>query len=110
MDCKSLPGGIWIILFGNLGDGNVNYNMSPPIGQKGFFGLEETFALGLGRLATEMGGNLSAEHGVGCAKAARADQLRGPLERALMARLKSAFDKTGTFNPGVIVRSRHLVV
>jgi FAD/FMN-containing dehydrogenase len=101
--CQTILDGVRINPFGHLGDGNVHYNLSPPIGQKGFFGREETFALRLGQLAIEKGGSFAAEHGLGRAKVALADQLRDPLERALMARLKSAFDENGNFNPGVIV-------
>lgn len=101
--CQTILDGVRINPFGHLGDGNVHYNLSPPNGQKGFFGREETFALQLGQLATEMGGSFAAEHGLGRTKVALADRLRDPLERALMARLKSAFDEKGNFNPGVIV-------
>lgn len=106
-ECQSILEGVRINPFGHLGDGNVHFNLSPPIGQKGFFGMEETFALRLGRLANEMGGSFAAEHGVGRAKVMLADQLRGPLERALMARLKTAFDRAGILNPGVIVADRN---
>lgn len=108
-ECQSILEDVRIIPFGHLGDGNVHYNLSPAIGQKGFFGLEETFALRLGQLATEMGGSFAAEHGLVRTKVDIADQLRDPFERALMARLKSAFDETGTLNPGVIVGSRQMV-
>ena len=101
--CQSILDGVRINPFGHLGDGNVHYNLSPPNGQKGFFGREETFALRLGQLATEMGGSFAAEHGLGRTKVALANRLRDPLERALMKRLKSAFDEKGNFNPGVIV-------
>jgi FAD/FMN-containing dehydrogenases len=106
-ECQTNLKGVRINPFGHLGDGNVHYNLSPPIGQAGFFGLEKTFALRLGRLANEMGGSFAAEQGLGRAKVALADQLRDPLERALMQRLKSAFDSAGILNPGVIVADRH---
>jgi FAD/FMN-containing dehydrogenase len=102
-ECNNLLDGVRINPFGHLGDGNVHYNLSPPIGQDGFAGLEEEFALRLGRLASELGGSFAAEHGLGSAKVALADQLRDPLERGVMARLKSVFDITGILNPGVIV-------
>lgn len=106
-ECQSILEDVRINPFGHLGDGNVHYNLSPPIGQKGFFGLEETFALRLGQLATEMGGSFAAEHGLGRAKVDLADQLRDPLERELMERLKSAFDSASILNPGVIVADRN---
>ena len=36
-------------------------------------------------------------------KVALADANRSPVERALMARLKDAFDPAGMMNPGVLV-------
>lgn len=102
-ECQTILKGVRINPFGHLGDGNVHYNLSPPIGQNGFFDLKETFALRLGRLANEMGGSFAAEHGLGRAKVALADQLRDPVERELMARLKSAFDEKGNLSPGVLV-------
>lgn len=106
-ECQTILEGVRINPFGHLGDGNVHYNLSLPIGQKGFFGLEETFALRLGGLATELSGSFAAEHGIGRAKVALADQLLDPLERALMARIKTAFDRACILNPGVIVADRN---
>jgi len=106
-ECQTILEGVRINPFGHLGDGNVHYNLSPSIGQKDFFGLGETFELRLGRLASEMGGSFAAEHGIGRAKVALADQLRDPLELALMAHLKAAFDRAGILNPGVIVADRN---
>lgn len=102
-ECQSILEGVRINPFGHLGDGNVHYNLSPPIGHEGFAGLDEVIALQLGCLTNEVGGSFAAEHGLGRAKVALADQLRDPLERELMARLKSAFDGRGNFNPGVVV-------
>ena len=103
MACEDILEGVRINPFGHLGDGNVHYNLSPPLGQDGFSGLESAFAVILGKLATEMGGSFAAEHGLGRAKVALADELREPVERHLMTRLKTAFDTSGLLNPGVIV-------
>ncbi len=102
-ECQAILEGVRINPFGHLGDGNVHYNLSPPTGQEGFAGLDEGIALQLGRLTNEMGGSFAAEHGLGRAKVALADKLRDPVERKLMAQLKSAFDKKGNFNPGVVI-------
>ena len=103
--CEDILPGVRINAFGHLGDGNVHYNLSPPLAQAGFSGRNELLALRLGRLAAEMGGSFAAEHGIGRAKVTLANQLRHPLERNLMAALKQGFDTTGNLNPGVIVRS-----
>lgn len=101
-ECQTILDGVRINPFGHVGDGNVHYNLSPPTGQKDFAGLQDVFALRLGRLADEMGGSFAAEHGLGRTKVALADKLRASVERELMARVKSAFDTKGTLNPGVI--------
>lgn len=101
-ECQTILDGVRINPFGHVGDGNVHYNLSPPKGQKDFAGLQDVFALRLGRLADEMGGSFAAEHGLGRTKVALADKLRASVERELMARVKSAFDTKGTLNPGVI--------
>ena len=101
--CFELLDGVRINAFGHLGDGNVHYNLSPPIGQKDFSGREKEFAVNIARLANGMKGSFAAEHGLGRSKVALADTLRHPIERQLMARFKSALDKKNLFNPGVIV-------
>lgn len=99
--CQEILPGVRANAFGHLGDGNVHYNLSPPVGRDGFFDFELAFAIQLGRLTSEMNGSFAAEHGLGRAKVALADQLREPLERRVMAQLKSAFDTAGLLNPGV---------
>jgi FAD/FMN-containing dehydrogenase len=102
-ECQGMLSGVRINAFGHLGDGNVHYNLSPPLGQDGFCGLENVFALQLGLLASAMDGSFAAEHGLGRAKVALAEHLHEPLERLLMAQVKSTFDPAGILNPGVIV-------
>lgn len=101
--CEALLPGTRINPFGHLGDGNIHYNLTPPPRQPDFAGLAPEFALSLARLADGMGGSFAAEHGLGRAKVALADALRGPVERGLMARIKRAIDGSGTLNPGVII-------
>jgi len=98
--------GVRINAFGHLADGNIHYNLSPPEGVGGFRGKADEFGQALAALATRMGGTFAAEHGLGRAKIALADRNRSPVERALMARLKAAFDPFGIMNPGVVVRPR----
>jgi len=101
--CSEVLRGVTINTFGHLGDGNVHCNLSPPIGQRDFSGLDNEFAVKLGRLVTIMGGSFAAEHGIGRAKTALADVMRDPVERNLMARLKKSLDDTQQLNPGVLI-------
>ena len=97
-----LPG-VRINPFGHLGDGNVHLNLSPPVGSD-FAGREAALSDAVYDLAAELGGSISAEHGLGQAKIALADRLRGATERRLMAALIAAVDPEGRMNPGKIVR------
>lgn len=101
--CHKVLKGVTINAFGHLGDGNVHYNLSPPAGHQDFSGLDDEFAIKLGRLATVMGGSFAAEHGIGRAKTLLADTLRDPVERDLMWRIKKSLDDTNQLNPGVLV-------
>lgn len=100
--CSEILEGVVVNAFGHLGDGNVHYNLSPPIGKQDFSGLDSEFALKLGVLATALEGSFAAEHGIGRKNKEMADVLRGPVERELMASLKKAFDEDNNLNPGVL--------
>ena len=93
--------------FGHLGDGNTHYNLSPPENAQDFGDLGPQFALKLGRIATELGGSFAAEHGLGRSKVALADELRDPIERDLLNRIKLALDPDWGLNPGVIVEPKN---
>ena len=101
--CEGVLPGTRINPFGHLGDGNIHYNLTPPTGQADFAGLGPDLALSLARLADGMGGSFAAEHGLGRSKVVLADALRDPVERGMMARIKSAMDGSGILNPGVII-------
>ncbi|MBO0662433.1 FAD-binding oxidoreductase [Jiella sp. MQZ9-1] len=101
--CEAILPGVRLNPFGHLGDGNVHYNLSPAAGAPDFAGHGQRFAVELGRLASELGGSFAAEHGLGRAKIALANALRGAVERDLMGRIKAAIDPAGILNPGVIV-------
>ncbi|MGH8903605.1 MAG: FAD-binding oxidoreductase [Egibacteraceae bacterium] len=85
-----------VILFGHLGDGNLHVNvLDPPPG-------EEAVDDAVLRLAAAYGGSISAEHGIGVAKARWLHLTRSEADRAAMAAIKRAFDPSGILNPGVI--------
>ena len=100
--CNDILPGVRINPFGHLADGNIHYNLSPPEGHSGFDGKASDLGQAAVALATQMGGSFAAEHGLGRAKIAIADTNRSQVERALMARLKHAFDPAGMMNPGVL--------
>jgi FAD/FMN-containing dehydrogenase len=52
------------------------------------------------RAAFALGGTITGEHGVGHLKQPYLSDMVGGAERALMARIKAAFDPAGILNPG----------
>jgi FAD/FMN-containing dehydrogenase len=93
----ALAPGARTILFGHLGDGNVHVNV---LGAGPAGGHVEDAVL---RLAAALGGTISAEHGVGVAKARWLGLVRGAGEIAAMAAIKRALDPDGLMNPGVLL-------
>jgi FAD/FMN-containing dehydrogenase len=88
------------ILFGHLGDGNVHVNV---LGlERAADGVDEAVLT----LAAELGGTISAEHGVGIAKARFLALVRGADEIAAMRAVKRALDPSGQLNPGVVLDQR----
>ena len=100
---RILPG-VRINPFGHLGDGNIHFNLSPPLGQADFGDHNEALSQCVYRAAEEAGGSLAAEHGLGRSKIGYADELRSPVERHLMRQIKNAVDPSSVLNPGVILR------
>lgn len=78
-----LPGvRIWV--FGQLADGNIHYNLSPPVGQTDFAGCEADLSECIYRTVVDFNGSFAAEHGMGRTKVAIADMLRSPVERDVL--------------------------
>jgi FAD/FMN-containing dehydrogenase len=90
-------GGERVILFGHLGDGNVHVNV---LGADPDDARVDDAVL---ELALACGGTISAEHGVGVAKAAWLQRARGADEVAAMRAIKRALDPHNLLNPGAVL-------
>jgi FAD/FMN-containing dehydrogenase len=86
-----------LILYGHLGDGNVHVNVL------GAGDRSEQLEEQVLRLTAELGGSISAEHGVGLAKAHWLELSRSPGEISLMRGVKRAFDPGGVLSPGRVL-------
>ncbi len=84
-----------LIPFGHLAEGNVHLNVLEP-------GDVEAITADVLRAAAERGGTISAEHGIGIAKAGWLHLIRSPAELAAAAAVKRALDPDGILNPGVL--------
>jgi FAD/FMN-containing dehydrogenase len=85
--------------FGHLADGNLHFVFAPGSGDaQTRRAVEEIVYSPLG----EVGGAISAEHGIGLEKKAWLPISRTAEEIALMRVLKSALDPRGILNPGKI--------
>jgi FAD/FMN-containing dehydrogenase len=91
------------VVFGHLGDGNIHFNVSQPVGMEGekFLARWNDLNRIIHDIAHEMGGSFSAEHGVGRFKRDDFIRYKSPTEIALMKSLKTVFDPKNILNPGV---------
>ena len=88
--------GLRIVTVGHAGDGNLHPTILFNDDQRH---LVSAAAARIFRDALELGGSISAEHGLGALKRDYAGIEHGPLAMDLMRRLKDAFDPAGILNP-----------
>ncbi len=91
--------------FGHFGDGNVHYNISQPPGmtKEAFLAQWDAVAAGVQGVVTDLGGSISAEHGIGVLKRDILREYKSEVELDLMRRVKTAFDPNGIMNPGKVL-------
>lgn len=88
-------------LFGHVGDGNIHVNVT------GLSPEDDRVDDVVLRLAAELGGSISAEHGIGTAKKRWLALSRSPAELSAFRSLKKALDPDGVLNPNVLVDVDH---
>jgi FAD/FMN-containing dehydrogenase len=98
--------GIRIINFGHLGDGNLHYNIAPPIGVDARI-FNENNEKPIHELiyaqVERCNGSISAEHGVGQLKLDGLRAHKGEVAHELMMTLKRALDPQNILNPHKVV-------
>ncbi|MGX1787417.1 FAD-binding oxidoreductase [Bosea sp. NPDC055332] len=96
--CRPVP-------FGHLGDGNIHFNVSQPVGADkaaylaGWSAMNEA----VHAIVTELKGSISAEHGIGRLKRSLLPGVKDPVELDLMRTIKVALDPKGVLNPGSVL-------
>jgi FAD/FMN-containing dehydrogenase len=93
--------------FGHLGDGNLHYNVFPLPGEARSDHEDKRAAVKdcVHDLTHEMGGSVSAEHGVGRLKVGDLEKYGDPAKLAMMRAIKLALDPHGIMNPGAVLRT-----
>ena len=98
--------GVRIVAYGHVGDGNLHYNISKPVGSEddAFKAQREMITQVIYDATARFNGSISAEHGIGQAKRDAAGNYKDPLELQLMRTVKTALDPKGLMNPGKLLR------
>ena len=91
--------------FGHLGDGNVHYNVSQPLGadRKEFLARWDEVNAAVFAVVKKFGGSISAEHGVGVMKRDLLPSVKDPVALDLMRRIKHLMDPNNILNPGKVL-------
>ena len=104
--------GARIVSFGHMGDGNLHYNITQPIGAD-----KEAFLARWGEVNARVHGivraykgSISAEHGIGQLKRKELSETKSPVALDLMRRIKASFDPAGIMNPGQVICARCFMV
>ncbi|MBB3949645.1 FAD-binding oxidoreductase [Aureimonas jatrophae] len=94
-----------IVSFGHLGDGNIHYNISQPVGAdtQVFLGRWHEINRLVHAIVADLNGSFAAEHGIGQLKRIELAETKPPMEMDLMRGIKTVFDPYGIMNPGKLL-------
>jgi glycolate oxidase len=97
--------GVPIVPWGHIGDGNIHVGMCRTDGytDESWRTKKNAVVDDLTGHVLALGGQISAEHGIGSTKKRLMKRALGPSELALMTRLKKALDPDAILNPGKIL-------
>jgi FAD/FMN-containing dehydrogenase len=100
--------GYEVVWYGHIGDGNLHLNILKPPGENiaEFEARSHDISEASYALTAELGGSISAEHGIGLLKQPWLNRVRSADEIELMKGLKKVFDPAGIFNPGKLLQGR----
>ena len=97
--------GARVVCFGHMGDGNLHYNVSQPVGadKTAYLQLYRPMNKAVHDIVRDLNGSISAEHGIGQLKRDELLATAPPIGIDLMRRIKAAFDPSGIMNPGKLI-------
>ncbi|MET1414095.1 FAD-binding oxidoreductase [Roseibium sp. HPY-6] len=96
--CRPVP-------FGHIGDGNIHFNVSQPVGadKNEYLAKWDEMNEIVHSIVGEFGGSISAEHGIGRLKKPLLADVKSETELMLMRRIKRDLDPKNLLNPGRIL-------
>jgi FAD/FMN-containing dehydrogenase len=99
---KSIVPDVHFITFGHIGDGNLHYNVYPPLGtaQDALVEFIPAIESAVYDVIEEFNGSISAEHGIGQHRRDSLAARKSPIELEMMRAIKNALDPDGIMNPG----------
>ena len=91
--------------FGHMGDGNIHFNVTQPLGadKAAFLARWEELNENVHAVVKRMNGSISAEHGIGVLKRDLLPKVKNPVAMNVMRRFKTALDPHNTLNPGKVL-------
>jgi FAD/FMN-containing dehydrogenase len=91
--------------FGHIGDGNLHFNVSQPVGMDKRAYLDQWQAMNevVFDVVLKHGGSISAEHGIGRLKRDLMRKIKSPVELEMMREVKRVFDPKGILNPNKVL-------
>jgi FAD/FMN-containing dehydrogenase len=91
--------------FGHLGDGNIHFNVTQPIGAEraDFLTHWDEVNTAVFAIVAKYAGSISAEHGIGVMKRDLLPSVKDPVAFDLMRSLKRMLDPQGIMNPGKVL-------
>jgi D-lactate dehydrogenase (cytochrome) len=96
--CRPVP-------FGHLGDGNIHFNVSQPVGVDAAAYLARWDEMGtrVHGIVAKLDGSISAEHGIGLLKRDLLPGVKDKVALELMHALKRTLDPNNILNPGKVL-------
>jgi FAD/FMN-containing dehydrogenase len=103
--CEAAMPALRVCAFGHVGDGNIHFNLSQPVGmdKAAFLAEWERFNRIVHDIVAAMNGSIAAEHGIGLIKRDELLLYKDPVAVELMRTLKRALDPQNILNPGKVV-------
>ena len=91
--------------FGHLGDGNIHYNVSQPVGADTEKYLARWYDMNdaVHAIVAKHRGSISAEHGIGVLKRDELPHVKDPVALDIMRSIKATLDPLNILNPGKVL-------